>query len=1046
MKRRSKTPVLYVTTALIVLSVAPGWCAGAAQGQQATFTGRILDTAGRPLGGIPVRLYQETFEVASLSYEATKTAETATQADGSFSFAAPPPSDNYQYGYIVAEKPGLALGFAGWDLRQDTKLDLTLGEAQPLGGIVVDEGGKSIADADVSIYVLQIDKTFRQNSLGIRVVSQLLRTCTDAAGRFAFTNLPAGATAELLVRKPGKATVCTYARRTFYGESLNYPVGRMDLRLVLPVEARVEGAVVQKQTGQPVAGVTLVATYGVDRPLDGFDPVRAKADGTFVVPALPAGAYVLQVAAARGKEVDWVGAAVPVTVKSGQAVTALKVEVSKGGILEVAVTDATRHTPLEKASASVRTTQGSQVFSGISDAEGIIRIRLAPGTYQLLRASRQGYGYEQQTQTVTIEEGATKRVAVALKETPKIRGVVRDPGGAPAAGVRIRIIPVGRDEITSDAQGKFELAWEQRRVGGRPENCCLVAQHEQRNLAAAIDLTEGMSTVDVKLEPGVTIAGRVADPNGKGIAGARIIPMLRRTLSAASLTREQVQTDANGNFEIRAAPALHRYELYASADGYGSKQSGTVETEAGKDRLDVGVLTLALANLFISGRVVDLQDQPVARANISVFSFGEGQPERLSAQTDVEGKFTLKGVCPGQVNLRVEAGLGTKRLSAQVLTDGGSTDLKIVVREGRAPTQRLGGKNYTQVVSGGGKIIAGVTVDEKGTPVAGVPVQVCCHKRIREGKPSWLFSDFREFSTTTDTRGRFAIELKEDGEYNLLFSPTRLAALIVYDVPVGQKDLKVTLPAGGTVTGRLVRLEKGRKIAIPNAEVKVEQTDRMSFSHLGFDQDRTMTTDADGRFRFEHLCTRIRTDHSKPVFLPRTWKLSHGDVSQTIAFEGDETIKEIDLVLKPDLANAPSLVGQPLPGFEGIKLDFAAEQIKGKRVLVCFFDWEQRPSRNGVLQLAKQAPSLQEEGVALAAVHVSKDNAAGLQKWAADNGIPFPVGTIQGDREEVSFTWSVKSLPWLVLTEASHMVTAEGFAPDELDTKMTETLKNKPVE
>jgi uncharacterized GH25 family protein len=1038
MKRHIKTRVPYVTAAIILLSIAPGWCAGAAQGQQATFTGRILDAAGRPLGGISVRLYQQTYEFASSSYEAAKTAETTARTDGSFSFAAPPASDNYQYGYIVAEKQGLAIGFAGWDMRQDTRLDLMLGEAQPLGGVVVDEGGKSIADADVSIYELQIDKTFRQNSLGIYVASQLLRTRTDANGRFAFTNLPAGATAELLVRKPGKATVCTYAPRTFYGESLTYPVGRMDLRLVQPVEAKVEGAVVQKQTGQPVAEVTLVVTYGVNRPLDGFDPVRAKADGTFVVPALPAGAYVLQVAAARGKEVNWVGAAVPVTVKSGQTVTGLKVEVSKGGILEVAVTDAARHTPLEKASASVRPTQGSQVFSGISDAEGIIRLRLAPGTYQLLRASRQGYGYEQLTQTVTIEEGATKRVTVTLKETPKIRGVVRDPAGAPAAGVRIRIIPVGRDEITSDAQGKFELAWEQGSAGGRPENCCLMAQHEQRNLAAAIDLTEGMSTVDVKLEPAATIAGRVADPNGKGIAGARIIPMLRRTLVAWSMTREQILTDANGNFEIRAAPALYRYELYASANGYGSKRSEVVETEARKDRLEVGVLTLAPANLAISGRVVDLQDQPVARANISAFGFGEGQPERLSAQTDVEGKFTLKGVCPGQINLRVEANLGAKRLSAQVLTDGGSTDLKIVMREGRAPVQRLGGKNYSQVLAGGGRVIAGVAVDEKGTPVAGVPVQVCCRKAMREGRMTWMFRDFREFSTTTDAQGRFAIELKEDGEYNLLFSPTRLAALIVYDVPVGQKDLKVTLPEGGTVTGRLVRLEKGRKIAIPNAEVKVEQTDRISFSHLGFDQDRTMTTDAEGRFRFEHLCTQIRTDHNKPVFTPRTWKLSHGEVSQIVAFDGDEKVKEVDLIIKPDLAKAPSLVGQPLPSFEGIKFDWAAEQIKSKRVLVCFFDWEQRPSRNCVLQLAKQAPSLREKGIILAAVHVAKDSAGGLQKWAADNGIPFPVGAIQGDREEVSFAWSVKALPWLILTDGSHTVTAEGFTPNELDKKLAE--------
>ncbi len=1040
MKRGSRIAVLYVAAVSIVVAAAQGTRADAVQGKQVTFTGRVLDAAGGPLGSIAVRFYQQTYDDVSSSYEVAKALEAMAQADGSFSFSVSSESDSYRYGYIVAEKQGLAIGFVTWDLRQDKKTDITLGEAKPLAGVVVGESGQPIADATVSIYVLQIDKTFEQNSLGMHVASQLLKTRTDAAGRFAFANLPAGATAELLVRKPGRATVCTYAPRTYYGESMRYRVGQTDIRLTQPVEAKIEGVVVQKQTGQPVAGGTLTVTYSGNRTLDGYDPVRVGADGTFSLPALPAGEYALQMATPRGKAADWVGAPVPVAVKAGQAVTGLKIEVSKGGVLEVAVTDAATNKPLEKASAGVRAAAGGQWFHGTSDAEGIVRIRLAPGSYQLQGTSKQGYDYEQQSQTITIEEGAAKRVAVALRETPKIHGVVRDPAGAPVAGVRIRIMPGGRDDITSDAQGRFELLWEQRSMGGRPMNSCLLARHEQRNLAAALDLTEGRSTLDVKLEPGVTIAGRVADPNGKGIAAARVIPMLRKSMSSTSMTREPFQTDANGTFEIRAAPAQHQYDLLASATGYGSKQGEEVETEAGKDQLDIGVLTLAPANLSISGQVMDPEDQPVARAMISVMSFGEGQPDRLSTQTDAEGRFTLHGVCPGQVNLHVELTRAGKRLSARALTEGGSHDIKVVLREGSSSTvQRVGGKNYDQIVSGGGKVIAGVAVDEKDAPVAGVPVQVCCHKALREGRMTWRFSDFRELSATTDARGRFAIELKEDGEYNLRFSPTRLAAFIVYDVPVGQKDLKVTLPEGGTVTGRLVRREKGRNVPVPNAEVKVEQTDRISFSHLGFDQDRTTTTDADGHFRFEHLCTQMRTDHSKPVFIPRTWKLSHGEISQTIAFDGDEKVKEVDLVIKPDLANAPSLVGRPLPGFEGIGVSLPAEQSRGRRILVCFFDWEQRPSRSGVLQLAKQAPSLQEKGIAVAAVHVSKDNAAGLQKWAADNRIPFPVGAIQGDREEVSFTWSIKALPWLVLTDAGHTVTAEGFTPDELDKKLAET-------
>lgn len=301
---------------------------------------------------------------------------------------------------------------------------------------------------------------------------------------------------------------------------------------------------------------------------------------------------------------------------------------------------------------------------------------------------------------------------------------------------------------------------------------------------------------------------------------------------------------------------------------------------------------------------------------------------------------------------------------------------------------------------------------------------------------SWRYSSFNELSATTDAQGRFAIEFQEEGEYNLLFSPDKLAAIIVYDVPLGRKDLRVTLPEGGTVVGQLLRIEKGRKVPIPHAEVKIEQTSRVSFSHLGFDRDRTIRTDAEGRFRVEHLSTQIRTDHNKAEFIPRTWQISYGDTVQTIAFDQGDLIDGFELVVRPDVAKAPPLTGSPLPAFDDIKIDLAPGQLKNKRVLVCFFDWEQRPSRNSVMQLARQVDSLRAKGVAVVAVSVMATSDTALQTWAKENKIPFPVGTIQGDRDETLFTWSAKSLPWLVLSDNSHTVTAEGFNLDELDRKL----------
>jgi uncharacterized GH25 family protein len=1036
MRRGSRVAVACLAALLMTVPAGRGWGAEAGPVKQVTFTGRVLDAAGRPLAGVPVRLFQQTFADTLYSYKVVTIAEATAEADGSFSLRAPADSadsKSYRYGFVVAEKEGLALGFASWNLEEDLTLDLTLAEAKPLAGIVVDEKGQPVPGAAVSVYRLQIDKAFEQRSLSMSAAAELLTTRTDSAGRFTFTNLPAGASAELLVRQPGRATVCTYVPSGFYGRPLRYQSGQMDIRLTQPVEAKIEGVVVEKQTGQSVGGVTLVVTHAANRPLEGCEPVTIGADGRFTLRALPAGEYALQLGTPLGRPREWVAAPAPVTLKAGEAKTDLRIEVSRGVILEVAVTDAADNRPLEKASANVRSSQSGQWFSGDSDAAGIARIRVLPGTYEL-HAYKQGYSIEAQPQTVTVQEGTTNRVAVALRETPKIRGVVRDAEGAPLAGAQVRMMPGGREDATSDAEGKFEVTWDRQGWSREGTVFCLVARDVSRNLAAVAEIAEGTTALDLKLEPGLVLAGRVVDPNGKGIAGARVSPMLSMSGWGSSLSEDGIQTDSSGSFEVRAAPAGHKYDLYVRADGYGNKTNQNLDTYGVKGRLEVGVITLPLANLAVSGQVVDLQDKPVPNASLRVY--GDGQPSGTAAQTDANGRFSLKGVCAGEVNMEVNAGQGGKGLSARVLTEGGSTDIRIIVRAGRSPVQRVGGRGYEQIVATAAKVIAGVAVDEKGAPVANVPVQVCCHKAMREGRMTWMYSSFQELSATTDARGRFAIELQEDGEYNLRFSPDRQAALIVYDVPIGKKDLKVTLPEGGTVTGRLVRIEKARKIAIPGAEVKVEQTSRMSFSHLGFDRDQKTTTDAEGRFRFEHLNTLTRTDHTKDVYIPRTWKVFHGDTAETIAFDGDVTTKDIELIVRPDPATAPPLTGRPLPGFDGIALDLAPDQLQGKRVLVCFFDWEQRPSRNCLLQLARQAPSLQEKSVAIVGVHVAKDNDAGLQKWVADSKIPFPVGAIQGDREEIFFTWSVKSLPWLVLTDANHVVTAEGFALSALEEKV----------
>ena len=348
-------------------------------------------------------------------------------------------------------------------------------------------------------------------------------------------------------------------------------------------------------------------------------------------------------------------------------------------------------------------------------------------------------------------------------------------------------------------------------------------------------------------------------------------------------------------------------------------------------------------------------------------------------------------------------------------------------------------KSYEQIVRGGGKFVAGVAIDKTGLPVAGVLVRVCGQKTLLpDGRFSLKFSgSFDILNAVTDEQGHFAIELEEEGQYNLRFSPENHAAIIAYDVPVGKSDLKVTLSEGGTVNGRLLRNEDGKKVPIASTEVKVEQSSRSSYSHLGFDRDRKTVTDSQGRFRFDHLRTKmrdLRTSKSEQwEYTPRVWEISYGTTSKTIAFYEGPNIEDVELLVEPDYSNPISLVGKPLPDFENITIDFSPEQAQDKMLLICFWDMNQRPSRNCIIELGRQAEKLKEKGVTAVTIQVSNLDKNTLDEWVKKNDISIPVGMIQNEEQKTCFNWGVKSLPWLILAGSSSVVVAEGFGIDVLD-------------
>ncbi len=130
------------------------------------------------------------------------------------------------------------------------------------------------------------------------------------------------------------------------------------------------------------------------------------------------------------------------------------------------------------------------------------------------------------------------------------------------------------------------------------------------------------------------------------------------------------------------------------------------------------------------------------------------------------------------------------------------------------------------------------------------------------------------------------------------------------------------------------------------------------------------------------------------------------------------------------------LAGGPLPRFNVPKIDSVRDKAQGQRILLCFWDVGQRPSRNCIQELAKMQGSLAAKRVSVILVHLATPGDNPPEEWLEKNRIPLLTGTLGEGRAQARQIWGVQVLPWLILTDDRHNVTAEGFPLSELNQEL----------
>ena len=280
--------------------------------------------------------------------------------------------------------------------------------------------------------------------------------------------------------------------------------------------------------------------------------------------------------------------------------------------------------------------------------------------------------------------------------------VIEDGTGAPVAGAQVNVMRVLTERPTSgstifasrpsttttDREGRFQVAdLEPGRYRISVQKAGFAMPLDA--VAAPIDLGAGERRgIDVALQRGAVIVGRVLDEAGEPLADARVMAMRKMTLGppgqnpARDMLRPagpSAQSNDLGEFRLFSLPPGEYYLQVTPQPGFGAGAGSTTRArtllptffpstsdQASAEPITLGaaqtseslVITMVGAPAFqVSGMVVDESGKPVANAMVRL-----GQEDASGrtmfmmqpwsqARTDAGGRFSLSSVTPGAYTL-----------------------------------------------------------------------------------------------------------------------------------------------------------------------------------------------------------------------------------------------------------------------------------------------------------------------------------------------------------------------------------------------------------
>lgn len=337
----------------------------------------------------------------------------------------------------------------------------------------------------------------------------------------------------------------------------------------------------------------------------------------------------------------------------------------------------------------------------------------------------------------------------------------------------------------------------------------------------------------------LTVSGRVVDPDGKPVAGARLYSVDQKssqvTFDDDLETTARGITGPDGRFRFDVTDPPNRIDtrrrderrIIAAANGCGI--GWAARAEQGQD------LTIRLVkDQPVSGRVLDGEGRPVANAQVSVrvlMASATGNLDRFLAEwksnwrvassvllddvamgpapalrvtaTDAEGRFRITGCGVERVAFVVIRGPTISQTVIRVVNRAGFDPAPY--NESRPNDRDLLYAPTFDVVAPPGKRISGVIRGTYGAPAVGARVVAFIPGNVSV--------------TTTDDAGRYVLPGRpKQSEYSLTIDPAATSALLgrvvkVPDTP-GLEPITadITLGRGVFVTGRVIDKHTGQGV------------------------------------------------------------------------------------------------------------------------------------------------------------------------------------------------------------------------------------------